>query len=350
MNILLKSLWHMTAACNPGLMKKAALILGKGNHDKIYPAPVRHKMSSLCELVAEGTPQDIPELQELLTGVEILFTGWGAPLLDEKTLTGFPSLELVLYGAGSLRSVVTDHFWTRGIPVCSAWMANAVPVAEFTFAQIILALKQVQRLPGLMRQHREKVTPPYFENGGAYGTTVSLISLGVIGRKVAKFLQWLDVRVLAYDPFCAPDAATELGVELVSLEEAFSRARVVSIHTPWLPETEGLITGKLLETIPPGGTFINTARGAVINETEMLEVLTRRPDLCALLDVTHPEPPAIDSAFYTLPNVFLTPHIAGSIYGECGRMGEYMVDECRRWLAGESLKYQISKSAYEKMA
>ena len=125
---------------------------------------------------------------------------------------------------------------------------------------------------------------------------------------------------------------------------------MVSLHTPWLKETENMITGDLLASIPPGGTFINTARGAVVNEAEMLEVLKQRSDLSVLLDVTYPEPPVKDSPFYTLPNVFLTPHIAGSIYGECGRMGEYMVDECRRWLSGEKLKYQVSKIAYEKMA
>jgi phosphoglycerate dehydrogenase-like enzyme len=307
-------------------------------------------MSSVCDLVAEGVPADIPEMKEALAEVEILFSGWGAPRMDEETLAYFPKLKVILYGAGSLKSTVTDHFWTRDIPICSAWMANAVPVAEFTFAQIILALKQYMTMPGLMRNAETSKRPLYFEQGGAYGTTVSLISLGVIGKKVAKFLQLLDVEVLAYDPFCSPEAAAELGVKLVSLEEAFARGRVVSLHTPWLKETEGMVTGKLLASIPLGGTFINTARGAVVNETELIETLQSRPDLSALLDVTRPEPPVKGSPFYTLPNVFLTPHIAGSMFGECGRMGEYMVDECRRWVAGEKLHYQISKSACEKMA
>lgn len=331
-------------------MKKAALILGQGNHDKIYPASVRHKMSSVCDLVAEGTPEDLPALSSKLEKVEVLFSGWGAPKLDEQTLAYFPNLKVVLYGAGSLKSMMTDHFWRQNIPVCSAWIANAVPVAEFTFAQIILALKQTVILPGLMREAQGRATPAHFEQGGAYGTTVSLISLGVIGRKVAKLLKLLDVNVLAYDPFCSAEAAADLGVELVSLEEAFSRARVVSLHTPWLKETESMVTGVLLNSIPQGGTFINTARGAVVNEKEMIEVLKARPDLTAQLDVTYPEPPVKDSPFYTLPNVFLTPHIAGSIFGECGRMGEFMVDECRRWITGEKLEYQVSKIAYEKMA
>ncbi|MGA0334076.1 MAG: hydroxyacid dehydrogenase [Kiritimatiellia bacterium] len=331
-------------------MKKAAILLGKDSHDRIYPPSVLHKMSAMCEVIAKGTPAEIPQLADGLAEVEVLFTGWGAPCLDEKTLRFFPNLKLVLYGAGSLKNVVTDTFWTRNLPICSAWMANAVPVAEFTFAQIILSLKQVHCMPGLMRESQGKAVPPHLEEGGAYGTTVALISLGVIGRKVAELLKLLDVQVLAFDPYCAPGSAASLGVELVSLEEAFSRARVVSLHTPWLKETEGMITGNLLDSIPQGGTFINTARGAVVNEKEMIGVLQNRPDLSAVLDVTYPEPPEKNSPLYTLPNVFLTPHIAGSIHGECGRMGEYMVEECRRWISGGKLKYQISKTAFEKMA
>ena len=331
-------------------MKKAAIILEKGNHEKIYPKSVRHIMSAVCDLVAEGTPGQLYDLRDQLTEVEILFTGWGAPLLSEENLSLFPSLKIVLYGAGSLKSLMTDYFWSRNIPICSAWTANAVPVAEFSLAQIILSLKQVAGIPESMREARKKVFPEHFDQGGAYGTTVSLISLGVIGRKVAEFLKLLDVNVLAYDPFCSPEIASQLGVELVSLEEAFSRSRVVSLHTPWLKETEGMVNKKLFSSMPSGSTFINTARGAVVNEQDLISVLEQRPDITALLDVTYPEPPKPDSPLYTLPNVFLTPHIAGSMYGECGRMGEYMVDECRRWISGEKLKYQVSKNAFQKMA
>ncbi|MEX2608262.1 MAG: hydroxyacid dehydrogenase [Kiritimatiellia bacterium] len=332
-------------------MKKAAIILPPDNYDRIYVPRVRAALGEICDVVVEKIhPSRIPEFADTLSEVEILFTGWGAPRLDEDTLTYFPELELVLYGAGSLKSCVTDAFWERNIPICSSWVANAVPVAEFSFAQIILGLKQVLRMPELMRKARTKRFPVHFETCGAYGTTVALISLGQIGRMVAEHLKTLDVKVLAYDPFCAPETAEELGVELVSLADAFSRAQVVSLHTPWLKETENMITGDLLKRIPPGGTFINTARGAVVNEPEMIEVLRKRPDLTAVLDVTYPEPPDSESPLYDLTNVFLTPHIAGSIHGECGRMGEYAVEECRRWISGEPLNYQVSRAAFEKMA
>lgn len=99
-----------------------------------------------------------------------------------------------------------------------------------------------------------------------------------------------------------------------------------------------------------GSTFINTSRGAVVEEEEMIEVLRHRADLYAVLDVTFPEPPVSGSLLYDLPNVILTPHIAGSLYNECRRMGSYMLDELRRYLAGDKLLWEITRESVRYMA
>jgi len=156
--------------------------------------------------------------------------------------------------------------------------------------------------------------------------------------------------VIAYDPFVSAEDAAALGVTLCGLDEIFQRADVVSLHTPWLPETVGMITGAHLAAMQPGATFINTARGAVVREQEMIEVLQQRPDLLAVLDVTHPEPPVTGSPFYTLPNVILTPHIAGSMDNECRRMGRIVVEELQRYLKGEPLRWSISRQQAAIMA
>ena len=111
-----------------------------------------------------------------------------------------------------------------------------------------------------------------------------------------------------------------------------------------------MITGRHLAMMKEGATFINTARGAVVREKEMIEVLTQRPDLTAVLDVTDPEPPELDSPLTKLPNVILTPHIAGSAGPECQRLGYYMLQEFQRYLAGEPLKFGITKEAAAKLA
>jgi phosphoglycerate dehydrogenase-like enzyme len=329
----------------------AALLASQSAYTVVYPAAIRKELITLCSLKVDTvTPEDLSLHAVALREVEFLFTTWGAPKLNSDTLALLPKLKAVFYAAGSIKGVVTDEFWARNIPICSAWAANAVPVTEFTFAQIILGLKQVHRYPAVMRAARARARPEHYENVGAFGTTVGLVSLGQIGRRVAGMLRQLDVHVLAYDPFCPPHVAQELGVTLVSLEEVFARSRVVSLHAPWLKETEGLITGALLASMPLGGTFINTARGAIVNEPEMIAVLQARSDLTAVLDVTWPEPAPADSPLYDLPNVFLTPHVAGSEQGECARMARYMIDEYHRFLHGEPLRWSVSREAAARMA
>jgi phosphoglycerate dehydrogenase-like enzyme len=126
------------------------------------------------------------------------------------------------------------------------------------------------------------------------------------------------------------------------MEELFVRSDVVSLHTPLLIETHGIITGDHFKSMKRGATFINTARGQIVREREMIDVLSDRPDLWAVLDVTNDEPPRPQSELYDLPNVVLTPHMAGSVGKECRRMGQYMVDELKRYLAGEPLKWVVT--------
>jgi phosphoglycerate dehydrogenase-like enzyme len=243
-----------------------------------------------------------------------------------------------------VKGYLTDAVWERGIRVCGAWGANAIPVAEWTFAQIVLCLKHAWRFA---REYRElQAKPPLAWPGryGAHGTTVGLISLGQIGQRLARLLQNIEVEVLAYDPFVSPEAMAEMGLSWVdTLEAVFERCEVVSLHTPWLKETEKLIRREHFAAMRPGAAFINTARGAVVDEPGMIDVLRERPDLFACLDVTHPEPPEPDSPLWELENVFLTPHLAGAQDLECRRMARFMLEEFDRWRAGEPLQHEITK-------
>jgi phosphoglycerate dehydrogenase-like enzyme len=156
--------------------------------------------------------------------------------------------------------------------------------------------------------------------------------------------------VVAHDPFLDAQRAKELDVIPVSLEQLFAESDVVSLHTPNLPSTRGMITGQLLASMKPGATFINTARGAVVREQELIEVARQRPDLQFVLDVTDPEPPAAGSPLYTLPNVVYTPHIAGSVNNECSRMGVLMLDELKRYLAGQPLQWAVTRHMEAQLA
>jgi len=325
-------------------MFKGIIILDPGAYELIYGDKLRSEIALRVELVAEvQTMETIKVHPELLADVEVIFSGWGAPMMDEAFLAAAPKLRAVFYGAGSIKGFTTEAFWMRGITVTSAYAMNAVPVSEFTLASILLSLKRVWRFA--LETKRLAAFPP--ANGvklpGAYGSKIGLISYGMIARLVRERLKPFDLKVLVFDPFLEPAQAAEANVKLVTLEQIFAECDVVSLHTPWLKETENMIRGHHFEKMKSGAMFINTARGAIVNETELIEVLTRRPDLTALLDVTYPEPPVAGSPFYTLPNVVLTPHIAGSMEHECRRMGQLMIDEFDLWANGELMKWAISK-------
>lgn len=276
------------------------------------------------------------------SGVQAIVTGWDAPKMDADFLKAFPAVRAVFHTGGSVKFFVTDELWDRGVVVTCASHANAVSVAEFTFAHVVLGLKHAWSSTQATRRARR-----FVRNDAAvpstFGSTVGIISFGAIGRMVTERLRSLEVRLIGYDPYLSAAEAAALGVELCSLEDVFANADVVTCHTPLLPETTHLLRAHHFTRMKAGATFINTARGGIVHEIEMLDVLSHRPDLFAVLDVTDPEPPAADSPLFTLPNVLLTPHISGSVGRECRRMGRMIVDEIRRYLTGRPLLGEVQR-------
>ncbi len=289
---------------------------------------------------------------EKLSTCEYIFSTWGMPKFTEDEIRStFPALKAVFYAAGSVQAFARE-FLNCGIKVYSAWAANAVPVAEFTFAQIVLANKGYFMSERLFRSTKSKKTAAAHsaKSAGNYRSTVGLIGCGMIGSMVAERLVASQYHVLVCDPFLSDERAAQLGVKKVSLDDVFGESDVVSNHLANNPQTVGMLTGLHFASMKQNAVFINTGRGAQIREDELIEVLTKRPDLTALLDVTFPEPPEDKSPFYTLSNVFLSPHIAGSLSGECVRMAEYMRDEYLRFTNGQPCLYEVSLKMLETMA
>ena len=307
-----------------------------------YGPEERQRIAEMVDLV--GPPMTRHALKgqpDALRDVQVLLSGWGAPLMDDATLKAAPQLEAVFYAAGAVSGWMTQAVWDRGIVVSSAYGANAIPVAEFALAATVLSLKHAWRLLCQTRAEANNLVPRD-DAPGCYGSTVGIISLGISARTFRKLLRPLDVRVLAYDPYVTESELELLDVQSVPLGEVFRRSDVVSLHAPLLAETVGMITGEHLDAMKPGATFINTARGGIVRHGDLVDVARRRPDLQFVLDVTDPEPLTPDSPLYTLDNVVLTPHIAGSVGRECRRMGRYMVEELRRYLAGEPLQWVVT--------
>ena len=303
--------------------------------DLVYAPAERARLEASLHFILP--PQTIKEHvalpAEQRATIEVIVTSWGMPRLTPDFLDLYPRLRAVFCGAGSARSFVTEASWQRGVRIITAAAANALPVAEYAFAHTILGLKRAWFQATAMRTERRLVRSGPAP-AGTYGSTVGLLALGHIGRLMAQRLRTIDVKVLAYDPYVSPEQARALGVTLASLDEIFSLSDVVSCHLPLIPETEGMLRGAHFRRMQLGAIFINTARGRVIVEAEMLQVLSERPDLLAVIDVTDPEPPHSDSALFDLPNVFLTPHIAGSLGPECRRLGASIATDVEKFVLG----------------
>lgn len=303
--------------------------------DYVYTCGQRQTVAELCDVMPTLVTADNIGCSDL-SQVEVILSTWGMMSLTEAQLDRLPRLKAVFYAAGA-----TDYFarplLERGIHVVSAWRANAIPVAEFTVAQIILSLKNYFANSAACRSPEAYRAAP---NGpGCYGETVALIGDGAISTLVKKRLESYNLRVKVVSSF--PERRT------VSLEEAFSTAYVVSNHLFNHPSNQRVLTRGLFASMRHGATFINTGRGAQVDEEGMTAVLQSRPDLTALLDVTFPEPPPSGALLYKLPNVHLTSHIAGSLNDEVHRMADYCIEDLRRFIAGEAMVHEVSLAMLE---
>lgn len=332
-------------------MAEALYMLAEKNYPVVYPPRVRAELDRRLEVRDRPVGRDeLADATARWPGVRVLLTGWGAPRLDGGLLDRLPDLRLVSHAGGTVRALVSDELWSRGVRVTHAAEANAASVAETTCALILLSLKEAW-----LAERRSRLERRFIHNEqarGGIGGPVGLVSLGAIGRAVAARLRdrLPDVSVLAYEPYADPAEAERLGVTRVELAELFERCFVVSLHTPLLPETRGIIGGSLLERLPPRATLINTARGGLIDEPQLRAWLAKRPDATAVLDVTDPEPPPADSPWWSTPNAVIYPHLAGASGREAEVLGRSAVAEAGRFVRGEPLHFEVTPDRLARMA
>lgn len=307
-----------------------------------------------CEASLERTVYNKEYLKnnkEKFSDTEYIFTSWSMSQLSEDEIREYlPSLKAVFYGAGSVQYFARP-FLNCGVAVHSAWAANAVPVAEYTVAQIILANKGFYRASAVMKSGDvQKARDISNSFNGNFGENIGIIGAGMIGKLVIEMLKSYKLNILVFDPFLPDEKAEELGVKKCSLKELFENCRVISNHLANNEQTKGMLNAELFEAFLPNATFINTGRGAQVVENDLVAVLEKRPDVTAILDVTEPEPPIEGHKFYSLPNCILTPHIAGSKGKEVNRMAEYAAEEFLRLKGGEDTKYGVTLEMLETMA
>lgn len=283
--------------------------------------------------------------------VQYIFSTWGMPVFTEEEIREyFPGLEAVFYAAGTVQAFARP-FLNCGVKVFSAWAANAVPVAEYTTAQIVLANKGFFRSFGIRSVEEYGLAQETFNQyPGNYGAKIGIIGAGMVGKLVIRLLKSYNLPVLVFDPFLPDEQARELGVEKTTISGIFSECQVVSNHLANNEQTKGMLNYPLFASMRPNATFLNTGRGAQVVEDDLVRVLRERKDLTAILDVTYPEPPVEGHPFYELENCILTPHMAGSSGDEVRRMAVYMIEEYKRYKEKQPCLYEVSLKMLETMA
>jgi phosphoglycerate dehydrogenase-like enzyme len=320
-----------------------ALAMGPGVVSRVFPQRRLDSLAPGLRLLSPEPMEDFtsPLSLELLAETNILITGWGCPKLDAAALAAAPRLTHVLHAGGSVKHHVGEECWDRGIQISTAADANSIPVAEYTVAMILLANKRVLQIARKLHTEKTGIEPDHvFPDMGNFGKRVGIIGASKIGKHVIRLLKSYDVEVVVSDPYLDDAAAAVLGVEPLSLEELVATCDVVSLHAPSLPSTYNLIHQGLVASFKPGATFINTARGELVDQDALLRRI-EQGDLYAVLDVTTPWVLPADSDFYTHPHVLLTPHLAGSLGMELERMAVSTLEEAARISHGEPLLHRL---------
>ena len=344
---------HSTRELKPAQFRpRIGLAMQDANlRDALFSKRLRARLESIGDCDFSQVIQDFSAVPDsVLAELDVLLTGWFSPRIDAAALARMPRLRLIAHAGGSLKGHVMPECWDKGITATTAAEANALPVAEFTLALVLLAGKSAVTASRLYCQRQAKIDrEAEFPDGGNYDRAVGIVGASTIGRLVLERLQPFDFDVALYDPTISEGEARRLGARQVDLDELMAWSDIVSLHAPVLPDTAGMIGARQLAAMKDGSTLINTARGELIDQAALTRELASGR-IKAYLDVTNPEPLPAGDPLYALPNVLLTPHIAGSMGTELHRLTAYALEEVERYAAGLPPKFPVGLSDLARMA
>ena len=290
------------------------------------------------------------EIAESIKNSDIYVTGWGSPRLDFRILNSAPNLRLLVHLCGTVVPVVSDELWERGIRVISGNDFFAESVAEGTIGYMLTALRDIPKYSSRLKNEKKWKTSSD-TNRGLLGKTVGIVSYGAIARHLVRMLQPFRVKIKIYDIKPLPEEdIRKYNLTFASLEEIFSTCDIVTVHTPLNDQTHHLIGAELFALLPEECLFINTSRGAVIDQSA-LERQLASGRFRALLDVYEKEPLPAESPLYALDNVILMPHMGGPTVDLRRDITKSLLREAYEFLEnGALLPHEISRAAAEMMS
>lgn len=290
------------------------------------------------------------EIAQSIGSSDVYVTGWGSPRLDARILDAAPNLKLLVHLCGTVVPVVSDELWERGIRVISGNDFFAESVAEGTIGYILAALRDIPKYSSRLKNEKKWKTSAD-TNRGLLGKTVGIVSYGAIAHHLVRMLKPFRVKIKLYDIKPIPEADKALyNITEASLEEVFSTCDIVTVHTPLNEHTHHLIGAPLLSLLKDDALFVNTSRGAVIDQ-EALESELEKGRFRAFLDVYEKEPPSVESRLYELPNVIMMPHMGGPTVDLRQDITQALLIEASEFLKkGAPLPHEITRAAASMMS
>jgi len=330
-------------------MKTLVTIADPGLLELFWRPSVREKLASFSEadFVAPGEPFDSARLAERIGEYDACITSWGSPFFTPEALARAGKLKFIGHGAGSVASIVGEDLFDTPIVVTSANTVLGRSTAELAVSLILAGAWDHAGYAARLKRgqwsnnNKESVL-------GVTRRTVGLVGYGEISRQVISMLKPFAVQLLLHSGYCPPEEAAALGAELVGLNELFERSDIVSLHNTWTPRTEGMIGAEQLSRLRDGALFVNTARGAIVQERALADEL-RGGRIFAALDVYAVEPLPQDRELLKLDNVLCLPHIGG-YHGLLKRdLCDFIVDELHRFTKGETPIGTVTREHFRRL-
>jgi D-3-phosphoglycerate dehydrogenase len=267
-------------------------------------------------------------LNEALADADALVVRSAVQVTDEL-LTHAPKLRLIGRAGVGVDNIDAEAATRRGIVVENTPGANAVAVAELSLGLMLALARKLPQANTSM--HQGKWDKKNLQGLELRNKTLGILGLGRIGLEVAKRAQAFGMTLIAHDPFVPQAVAREAGIRLVPTEELFSGSDYLTLHVGLTPQTTGIINERTLATMKKGVRILNCARGELIEDAALVAALQSGHVAGAALDVFTSEP-LKDSPYFNLPNVILTPHIAGSTDEAQEAIGIQLARQVREYL------------------
>lgn len=310
------------------------------------------------EFNEESSWEDAPETSrdvqkqfgEFTRGLDALIVCHGSPRVTGKVLSSARRLTLVgeLEGDRFAQRIDVEAAHQRGVRAVDTTHGSSYPVSEWALAMMLIGLrnagahfrKLISGEPWGTGEQRDHA-PEFAMNEELTGKTVGLIGGGYIARRLIEFLKPFRTEILVHDPYISRDLAYAYNFTLTSLDNVMSQPDVVVCLVPITPGTKGMLGAREFGLMRPGTVFVNVSRGAVVQTDALIERLNSG-DIVACLDVFDPEPIPPESPVRSLPNVFLTPHIAGTTKRSRTRFFEEMVSDLNRHFSGHETLFDLT--------